>query len=74
MNTNEEQTIDCVQYHPKTNDIAIFLTNKNRYWIGSFDKFCTHTTSEPPYANLYGFYTDLRDAQIQLEVMTGAEW
>jgi hypothetical protein len=71
--SDEQKTIECVQYHPRTNDIAIFKTDKNQYWIGSFDKFCTHTTSEPPYANLYGFYEMLRDTQMRLESMTGEE-
>lgn len=62
-----------IEYHKNTKEIAI-LRSDNQYWIGTFCKYLTHQTAEPPFIFINGYWQDLEAAQAVLSTMTGDEF
>jgi hypothetical protein len=60
-------TSQIVKYHPTDPGIALlFDPDKSEYWIGEYDPFLTHQTSEPSYTWAAGNWTSLEEAELLL--------
>lgn len=64
---------ELIQYHPKTSDLALFLSDDG-YWIGSYFPQATHQNGEPPYYIISEYFSSEDTARGVLAAMTGNEF
>lgn len=62
-----------ISYHRATTDLALFNSG-GKYWIGSYSKFCTHQTSEPPYVLIRGYFDSEEEGLQVLATLSGDEF
>ena len=65
-------TTNCVAYHPKTDDVALFESD-GQFWVGSYIPGMTHQNGEPSYVLIRGYFDTAEQGIQVLNTLTGNE-